>query len=124
MTLAKQPAKPHKATRQSKATKQTNKTRWSQHVTDTSDALTLEPGIFMRASAKGIAQSLKRSSDHSHKRKAGAYRSAISMLTFYINRAGRHLPARRRKVLETAKDELRSLYGKDQSEKTRKQAAA
>jgi hypothetical protein len=65
--------------------------RWSQRVTDTSDALTLENGVFKKATPKAIASSLKRSAEHSHRRKSDPYRSAMSMLTFYINRAGKGL---------------------------------
>jgi hypothetical protein len=88
------------------------KKRWSQHVTDTSDALTLEKGVFTRGSARSIAASLKRSAERSHKRKSSPYRAAMSMLTFYENRAGKTLPASSRRKLEGAKEELRKLYGK------------
>ena len=84
--------------------------RWSARVTSTSDALDLEQGVFKGDSARGIARSLKRSAEASHRRKADPYRSAMSMLTFYINRAGRNLPKQRVRVLQQAKDELRSLY--------------
>jgi hypothetical protein len=87
--------------------------RWSQHVTETSDAMTLEEGVFTRASPKAIARSVKRSAEHSHRRKSDPYRSAMSMLTFYINRAGKGLAKTRKQKLEKAKDELRALYGKD-----------
>lgn len=86
--------------------------RWSQRVTQSSDALTLEEGVFTRASSRGIALSLKRSADRSHKRKSSPYRSAMSMLTFYGNRAGKALPAASKHKLEGAKEELRKLYGK------------
>jgi len=86
--------------------------RWSQRVTETSDALTLEEGVFKKATPKAIAASLKRSAEHSRRRKADPYRSAMSMLTFYINRAGKDLPKTRRTRLEKAKDELRALYGR------------
>jgi hypothetical protein len=86
--------------------------RWSQRVTDESAALMLEPGVFTLRSPRAIALSLKRSADESQARKSPAFRSAMSMLTFYINRAGRGLPAARKRVLERAKDELRALYGK------------
>ena len=86
--------------------------RWSQDVTEHSDALDLEEGVFEKDGPKDIAASLKRSAEASRRRKAGPFRSAMSMLTFYINRAGRNLPAGRRKVLEKAKDELRGLYGR------------
>jgi len=86
--------------------------RWSQHVTETSDALSLEPDVFALDDPKKIAESLKASAEKSNRRKAPPFRSAMSMLTFYINRAGRTLPAGRKQVLERAKDELRKLYGK------------
>ena len=87
--------------------------RWSQHVTETSDAMTLEGGVFRKSSAHAIALSLKRSADRSRRRKSEPYRSAMSMLVFYVNRAGRGLSRARKAKLETAKDELRKLYGKD-----------
>ena len=87
--------------------------RWSQRVTQESDALDLKGGVFKQRSAKAIAASLKRSAEHSSRRKAGAYRSALSMLTFYINRAGRNLPKTERDRLERAKAELRRLFGRD-----------
>ncbi len=86
--------------------------RWSQRVTETSNALDLEAGVFSRESPRAIARSLKRSAEHSRRRKSDPYRSAMSMLTFYVNRAGRKLPARRRARLEAAKDELRALFGR------------
>jgi hypothetical protein len=85
--------------------------RWSARVMETSDALDLEPGVFGKG-AKAIAASLKRSAEQSTRRKSDPYRSAMSMLSFYINRAGRNLSERRRRVLERAKDELRVLYGR------------
>jgi hypothetical protein len=72
----------------------------------------LQPAVFTRRSAHEIARSIKRSAERSTRRKAGAYRSSISMLTFYLNRAGKNLSASRRATLERAKDELRKLFGK------------
>jgi len=95
-----------------KAHSKTKGRRWSQRVTKESDALTLEKGVFTKSTPRKIAASLKRSADRSKRRKSGAYRSAMSMLTFYINRGGKGLPASRKKKLERAKDELRELYGK------------
>ena len=86
--------------------------RWSQRVTEDSDALDLRRGVFKLTSAKAIAASLKRSAEHSSRRKAGAYRSALSMLTFYINRAGRNLPKTERDRLERAKTELKRQFGR------------
>lgn len=85
---------------------------WSRHVTETSDALDLEPGVFTWNDPYKIALSLKHSADSSERRKAEPFVSAMSMLNFYINRAGKHLSAQQREVLEKAKDELRALYGK------------
>jgi len=86
--------------------------RWSQHVTETSDALSLEPDVFTLDDPAAIARSLKDSAEESTRRKAAPFRSAMSMLTFYINRAGKNLPEQRKRILEKAKDELRRLYGK------------
>ena len=88
------------------------KCRWSGAVTRTSNALDLDAGVFARDDPRSIARSLKRSAERSHRRKSDPYRSAMSMLTFYINRAGKSLSATRRRRLEAAKDELRDLYGK------------
>jgi hypothetical protein len=87
---------------------------WSQRVTETSDALDLESGVFTLSSPKAIARSLKRSAEISMRRKAGAYQSAMSMLNFYINRAGRNLSPDRRRVLERAKTELRIAFRRTQ----------
>jgi hypothetical protein len=86
--------------------------RWSARVTRESDALDLKRGVFASKDPKRIAASLKRSAEHSRRRKASPYRSALSMLTFYINRAGRNLPAARRRVLQQAKVELRKKFGR------------
>jgi hemerythrin-like domain-containing protein len=88
--------------------------QWSNRVTRESNALDLDHGVFTWKSPKRIAASLKRSAEHSKRRKAEPYRSAISMLTFYINRAGRHLPSERRKVLKRAKEELRRQFGRSE----------
>lgn len=85
---------------------------WSGKVTRESNALDLEPDVFAQDDPKAIAQSLKRSAEHSKRRKSSPYRSAMSMLTFYINRAGKNLPKKRLKVLERAKDELRAEFGR------------
>jgi hypothetical protein len=86
--------------------------QWSQHVTETSDALDLDAGVFTLDDPRQIAESLKRSAERSRRRKSDPFRSAMSMLTFYINRAGKQLPARQRARLEAAKDELRDLFGR------------
>ena len=85
---------------------------WSGRVTRESNALDLEGGVFTWKDPKRIAASLKRSAVASHRRKAEPYRSALSMLIFYINRAGRNLPARRLRTLEQAKVELRKQFGR------------
>lgn len=87
--------------------------RWSGDVTQNSDALDLEKDIFTADDPRHIAASLKRSAEQSTRRKAAPFRSAMSMLTFYINRAGDNLPKERREVLEKAKDELRALFGRE-----------
>jgi len=87
--------------------------RWSQRVTEQSDALDLDRGVFKLTSAKKIATSLKRSAEHSARRKSGAYRSALSMLTFYINRAGKKLPRTERDRLERAKTELKRQFHRE-----------
>src|SRR6266542_5310825 len=84
--------------------------RWSKRVTQTSNALDLDEGVFSKDDPSSIARSLKRSADRSRRRKSDPYRSAMSMLTFYINRAGKSLSAAQRRRLEAAKDELRRLY--------------
>src|SRR5262245_57962150 len=86
--------------------------RWSQRVTETSNAMDLESGVFSRDSPRSIAVSLKRSAERSNRRKSDPFRSAMSMLSFYINRAGKNLSKARRARLEAAKDELRDLYRK------------
>lgn len=86
--------------------------KWSQEVTEHSDALDLEKDVFTRDDPKAIALSLKRSAEHSHRRKGTPFQSAMSMLTFYINRAGKDLPVKQKKVLEKAKEELRAAFGR------------
>jgi hypothetical protein len=81
-------------------------------VSRNSDALDLKKGVFSQRSPRAIALSLKRSAERSHRRKSDPYRSAMSMLTFYINRGGKNLPARRKKVLQRAKGELREAFGR------------
>lgn len=100
----------------SRATKRAGTTRyWSGRVTRESDALDLDPGVFRSRSARAIAASLKRSAEHSKRRKSEPYRSAMSMLTFYINRAGKNLSASQLRTLDRAKAELRRAYGRDPS---------
>jgi len=87
-------------------------TRWSQKVTEHSDALDLEQGVFTWKDPKRIAKSLSDSAEASTRRKAEPFRSAMSMLVFYINRAGKNLDKTQLQILEQAKDELRDLYEK------------
>lgn len=86
--------------------------RWSGNVTEKSNALDLEEGVFTWNDPKRIAESLKQSADSSTRRKGTPFQSAMSMLTFYINRAGENLPSKQKKILEHAKEELRKLYNK------------
>ncbi len=85
---------------------------WSAKVTSESDALDLEEGVFTWKDPKKIALSLKQSADTSRRRKSAPFRSAMSMLVFYINRAGKNLNENQKNILQQAKDELRKLYGK------------
>jgi hypothetical protein len=101
-----------KAGRKTAAARSSSK-RWSQRVTRESDALDLKRGVFTLRDPKRIAASLKRSAERSSRRKAGAYRSALSMLTFYINRAGRTLPKVQRERLNRAKVELKRQFGRE-----------
>jgi hypothetical protein len=88
------------------------KKRWSRRVTERSNALDLDRGVFSKDDPRSIARSLKRSAERSHRRKSDPFRSAMSMLNFYINRAGNKLSRTRRAKLESAKKELRKLYGR------------
>jgi len=99
--------------RRKSSPKKASPKRWSQRVTQESDALDLKHGVFKQTNAKKIAASLKRSAERSSRRKAGAYRSALSMLTFYINRAGKTLPKAQRDRLQRAKVELKHQFGRD-----------
>jgi len=108
-TTARKPGSARRKT----MTKKASPRRWSQRVTRESDALDLERGVFTLQDPKQIAASLKRSAERSSRRKAGAYRSALSMLTFYLNRAGKTLPKTRRERLQRAKRELKRQFGKD-----------
>ena len=92
--------------------KTTSKDHWTAKVTRESDALDLEAGVFTFKDPKKIARSLKRSADSSTRRKSEPFRSAMSMLVFYINRAGANLDEDQKDILEQAKQELRKLYGR------------
>jgi hypothetical protein len=111
MTMAPRNKARRTASRKTSSHKGTK--RWSARVTSESDALDLEGGVFKQTSAKKIASSLKRSAQRSSRRKSGAYRSALSMLTFYINRAGTNLPKTQRARLERAKVELKREFGRE-----------
>lgn len=105
----------HRMATQAKSSKKRTKKssrRWSARVTQTSDALTLDRGVFTLSDPKAIARSLKRSADRSKRRKSTPLQSAMSMLNFYINRAGKDLSARQKRTLDRAKEELRGLYGR------------
>ena len=96
-----------------KTPKQSSKTRrWSSEVTKHSDALDLESNVFKGKDPRRIALSLKHSAERSKRRKGTPYQSAMSMLNFYINRAGKNLPKKQRGILERAKDELREAFGR------------
>lgn len=103
-----------KTTRKHHSTRKKAKSarRWSHRVTERSDALDLDRGVFSLRDPAKIAASLKRSAQHSRRRKSDPYRSAMSMLTFYINRGGKNLPASRKRILERAKDKLREQFGR------------
>src|SRR6266571_4065833 len=96
----------------SKATARHSSRQWSAKVTKHSDALDLEHDVFRSKDPRKIALSLKRSGEQSKRRKGTPYQSAMSMLNFYINRAGKNLPQRQKRVLERAKDELRNVFGR------------
>ena len=97
----------------SKKSESSPRTNWSGRVTRESHALALEEGVFTWADPKKIALSLKQSADSSTSRKSPPFRSAMSMLVFYINRAGKNLDKKHLRILEQAKEELRTLYGKN-----------
>jgi hypothetical protein len=113
-SIRKSPARKSHARRSPARKSPARKTgrRWSARVTRTSDALTLDRGVFTWKDPRRIAGSLKRSAMRSRRRKADPYRSALSMLTFYLNRAGKNLPATRRQTLQRAKSELRKAFGR------------
>jgi len=94
--------------------------KWSANVTKHSNALDLEPHVFELHDPKEVAQSLKRSAEESKRRKGTPYQSAMSMLNFYINRAGKNLEKKQKETLEKAKDELRHVFGRDENGKEKK----
>ena len=93
--------------------KSSTRQRWSAEVTKRSDALDLEPDVFKSKDPRKIALSLKRSAEQSTRRKGTPYQSAMSMLNFYINRTGKNLPQKQKRVLERAKNKLRDVFGRD-----------
>src|SRR5437899_7460657 len=95
------------------ANKPSKARRWSARVTKHSNALDLQPKVFRSSNPHQVALSLKRSAERSQRRKGTPYQSAMSMLNFYINRAGKNLPKNQRRILEKAKDELRDVFGRD-----------
>jgi len=95
-----------------KTTKTSESKRWSHHVMETSDAMDIQADIFKEGTAQEIADSLKKSSTRSNRRKGTPFQSAMSMLNFYINRAGRNLPMSRRTILDNAKKRLREAFGR------------
>lgn len=105
-------AQAHAAHRSKAAKQRTGTKKWSHHVMETSDAMDIEHDIFKTGSAESIAQSLKHSSTKSRRRKGTPYQSAMSMLNFYINRAGKNLPKSRRETLQQAKRKLREAFGR------------
>jgi hypothetical protein len=100
----------------------TTRKKWSKRVTERSNALDLDRSVFTWKDPRRIARSLKRSAEHSHRRKSEPYRSAMSMLTFYINRAGANLGAGQRRVLQQAKEELRHAFGRGPSGRATKRS--
>lgn len=103
----------HSSTRSRSRGRRTGGRKWSAKVTATSDAMTLERGIFQSSDPKKIARSVKRSSENSKRRKTGAYRSAVSMISFYENRGGKNLSATKRHTLQRAKAELKKDFGRE-----------
>ena len=108
---------PTRAAKKQKEKRRSKSRYWSGGVTRRSNALDLEEGVFKKDSSRAIALSLRRSAERSTRRKASPYQSAMSMLNFYLNRAGRNLSASQKRRLEGAKQELRKLYGKEEGAK-------
>jgi hypothetical protein len=112
LRAASKPARRSASSKASKASGPSKQQKWSADVTRNSNALDLESNVFQKKRPADIARSLKRSAEQSTRRKTTPYQSAMSMLTFYVNRAGRNLPESRLRVLEQAKDELRKAFGR------------
>jgi hypothetical protein len=113
--MATKKAATKKRTTKGTTRKSAPKEKWSRNVTEHSNALDLEQNVFKKKDPKKIAQSLKRSAEHSKRKKAGSYKSAMSMLNFYINRGGKNLTKRGKAPLEKAKTELRKLFHREDS---------
>jgi hypothetical protein len=111
------------ATRSTHPRSPRGKRRWSQRVTETSDAMDITSGILAKDDPAAIARSLKHSAEASKRRKSSPFRSAMSMLNFYINRAGKQLSEKQRAHLNAAKDELRVLFGRAPRRKSRRRRA-
>jgi len=99
-----------------KTAKKSPPKKWSKKVTETSNAMDLERDIFKSKDPKKIAASVKRSAERSKRKKTGPFQSAMSMINFYENRAGKNLPASQKKVLDESKNELRKLYGRKEND--------
>ena len=97
-----------------KSEKKTATKKWSKKVTEHSDAMDLKKDIFKQKDPKKIAESVKRSAEKSKRRKAGPFQSAMSMINFYENRAGKNLSVSQKKVLDKSKNELRKLFGREE----------
>jgi len=113
MATTKRPARKKTSSKRTKRTSNSNR-KWSSNVTKHSNALDLEGGVFKKKDPKKIAESLKRSAEHSKRKKSGPYQSAMSMLNFYINRAGNGLSKEQKEPLEKAKGELRKLFHREE----------
>jgi len=115
-TSKKKPASKKSGTKKAssrKAPKKAAPKKWSKKVTETSNAMDLEKDVFKSKDPKKIAASLKRSAERSKRKKAGPFQSAMSMINFYENRAGKNLPAGQKKVLDASKEELRKLFSRE-----------
>ena len=97
-----------------KKKKKTATKKWSKKVTEHSDAMDLKKDVFKQKDPKKIAESVKRSAEKSKRRKAGPFQSAMSMINFYENRAGKNLSVSQKKVLDKSKNELRKLFGREE----------
>jgi hypothetical protein len=112
MVIRKKTVKQNASAKTARTATTASSKRWSKRVMQTSDAMDLQSGVFKLRSGRAIAQSLKKSSESSKRRKSSPFRSAMSMLNFEINRAGKNLTAGRRQVLNQAKNELRKAFGR------------